>query len=116
VDTRADIYSTGCVAYWLLTGKFVFTADTAMKLLMAHAQTPAEPPSLQTEFPIPRELDALVLSCLAKDRAQRPQSARDLLERLEAVTLRQPWTEARAREWWTAHAPEEGFGRPETRE
>jgi serine/threonine protein kinase len=31
VDARADIYSTGCVAYWLLTGQLVFTADTAMK-------------------------------------------------------------------------------------
>jgi len=116
VDTRADIYSTGCVAYWLLTGKFVFTADTAMKLLLAHAQTPAEPPSLRTEFPIPRDLDAIVLSCLAKDRAHRPQSARELLQRLEAVTLSRPWTEARAREWWTAHFPEEGFRQAETHE
>ena len=33
VDGRADIYATGCVAYWLLTGQFVFSADTAMGLL-----------------------------------------------------------------------------------
>ena len=32
VDARADIYSTGCVAYWLLTGQLVFTAETAMKM------------------------------------------------------------------------------------
>ena len=47
VDARADIYSTGCVAYWLLTGQLVFTADTPMKLLLAHAHTPPEPPSVE---------------------------------------------------------------------
>jgi serine/threonine-protein kinase len=105
VDTRADIYSTGCVAYWLLTGLPVFTADTPMKLLLAHAQSPPEPPSVRTELPIPSDLDALVLSCLAKDRERRPRSPRDLLERLESVALRQAWTAARAHEWWTAHLP-----------
>jgi serine/threonine-protein kinase len=105
VDSRADIYSTGCVAYWLLTGQLVFTADTPMKLLLAHAQTPPEPPSSRTEMPIPPELEALVLSCLAKDPAHRPKSARDLLQRLDSVALEQPWTEARAREWWKLHLP-----------
>jgi eukaryotic-like serine/threonine-protein kinase len=105
VDTRADIYSTGCVAYWLLTGLPVFMADTPMKLLLAHAQSAPESPSERTGLPIPPDLDALVLSCLAKDRESRPQSPRDLLERLERVALRQAWTDARAREWWTAHFP-----------
>ena len=105
VDTRADLYATGCVAYWLLTGELVFTADTPMKLLLAHAQTPAEPPSSKTELSIPPDLDALVLSCLAKDREQRPSSARELLRRLDAISL-PPWTQSRAREWWDTHLPE----------
>jgi serine/threonine-protein kinase len=105
VDARADIYSAGCVAYWLLTGQLVFTADTAMKLLLAHAHTPPEAPSSRTEMPIPQDLDALVLACLAKDREHRPKSARDLLQLLDAVALLQPWTDARAREWWNVHLP-----------
>jgi eukaryotic-like serine/threonine-protein kinase len=105
VDARADIYSTGCVAYWLLTGQLVFTAGTPMKLLLAHAQASPEPPSAKTELPVPAGLDALVLSCLAKDRERRPKSPRDLLERLENIVLRQPWTDARAREWWQLHLP-----------
>ena len=105
VDARADIYATGCVAYWLLTGELVFTGDTPMKLLLAHAQTPPTAPSTRTELPIPTDLDALVLSCLAKDREQRPQSARDLLGRLDALPLERHWTEARAREWWRVHLP-----------
>jgi serine/threonine-protein kinase len=105
VDIRADIYSTGCVAYWLLTGQLVFTADTPMKLLLAHAQTPPEPPSSRTEMPIPQDLEALVLSCLAKNPEDRPKSARQLLQRLEAVALQQPWSDERARDWWKLHLP-----------
>jgi eukaryotic-like serine/threonine-protein kinase len=100
LDARADIYSTGCLAYWLLTGDLVFTGDTPMKLVMAHAHSPPVPPSAKTELPIPPQLDALVLSCLAKEREDRPPSARHLLERLEAITLETPWTAERAREWW----------------
>jgi serine/threonine-protein kinase len=105
VDARADIYSTGCVAYWLLTGQLVFSAETPMKLLMAHAHTQAEPPSTRTEMPIPPDLDALILSCLAKDRTLRPQSARALLQRLDAISLSSSWNETRARTWWNEHLP-----------
>jgi hypothetical protein len=105
VDARADIYSTGCVAYWLLTGQLVFTAETPMKLVVAHAHTSPERPSSRTEIPIPHDLDALVMLCLAKDRDDRPMSARDLLRRLDAIPLHQPWTDTRAHEWWKAHLP-----------
>jgi serine/threonine-protein kinase len=100
LDARADLYATGCVAYWLLTGELVFDADTPMKILMAHANERPNAPSSRTELPIPGELDALVLSCLAKDRESRPQSARELLERLQQIEVRTPWNADRAREWW----------------
>jgi eukaryotic-like serine/threonine-protein kinase len=103
LDWRADIYATGCVAYWLLTGKFVFTAETQMGLLMKHAQAPPEPPSARTELPIPRALDDLVLSCLAKDPTQRPQTARELSLRLAQMEGASAWTQERAREWWDIH-------------
>ena len=105
VDGRADIYSAGCVAYWLLTGQLVFSEDTTMKTLLAHAHSIPEPPSRRTTFAIPPDLEALVLSCLAKDREHRPQTARDLLHRLDAVPLDHRWTDQRAREWWEAHLP-----------
>jgi serine/threonine-protein kinase len=105
VDGRADIYATGCLAYWLLTGQLVFTADTPMGLLLQHAQKPATRPSARTEQPIPPALDDLVLSCLAKDPAQRPQSARELSARLGEIDGASAWTQERARDWWTAHQP-----------
>jgi serine/threonine-protein kinase len=106
VDTRADIYSAGCVAYWLLTGQLVFSAETPMKVLIAHAQTPPDPPSSRAELPIPPDLDALVLSCLEKDPEQRPKSPRDLLQRLDAIAFNREWTEERARDWWGTHLPQ----------
>ena len=106
VDGRADIYATGCVAYWLLTGELVFSADTAMGLLMHHARTAPAPPSVRTTRPIPPALDALVLACLAKDPADRPQTARELSRRLGESVEGEAWSEERARGWWDEHYPQ----------
>jgi eukaryotic-like serine/threonine-protein kinase len=103
VDARADIYAIGCVAYWLLTGHQVFTADTPMALLFHHVHTPATPPSARTEAPIPSALDDLVLSCLAKDPAARPQTARELSRRLASLEGADDWTDDRARDWWARY-------------
>jgi eukaryotic-like serine/threonine-protein kinase len=108
VDNRADIYATGCLAYWLLTGELVFTADTTIKMLLAHAHTVPAPPSSRTELPIPPDLETLTLACLAKDRELRPGTARELLRRLDAIPLQKQWTEAVAREWWKVHLPAAG--------
>ena len=105
IDGRADIYATGCVAYWLLTGQLVFTADTPMGLLLHHAKTMPTPPSALSEMPIPASLEALVMSCLAKDPAERPQSARELSRRLSELAGSADWTQERARAWWTMHEP-----------
>ena len=105
LDGRVDIYATGCVAYWLLTGQLVFTAETSMGLLMHHIHTPPLPPSARSELPIPPALDRLVLSCLAKDPADRPQSAKELSRRLAEVEGARTWTQDRARDWWVTHQP-----------
>ena len=105
VDGRADIYATGCVAYWLLTGALVFTADTPLGLVVHHAHTPPTPPSARSELPIPPALDHLVMACLAKNPADRPQSAKELSRRLAEIGGVAPWTDDRAREWWDTHEP-----------
>jgi serine/threonine-protein kinase len=103
LDGRADIYATGCVAYWLVTGQLVFDAPTPMALLLHHTQTPPVPPSARTELPIPAALDQLILACLSKDRALRPQSAKELSRRLAAIEGADDWTQDMAREWWQIH-------------
>jgi len=105
VDHRADVYGIGCVAYWLLTGQLVFTADTAMQLIIKHAHEIPAAPSLRSELPMAKELDAIVLACLAKNPAERPQNARELAQRLDAVPVRHEWTAELARAWWETHRP-----------
>jgi serine/threonine-protein kinase len=106
VDTRADVYSLGCVAYWLLTGHLVFEADSSMKMLMHHVQTPPVPPSQRTELPIPRELDDVIMACLEKDPNRRPQRAEDLLKMTIGCETCAQWNQASARKWWEQHLPQ----------
>ncbi len=103
IDGRADIYALGCVAYWLLTGRLLFEAESPMKLMVMQAKDAPVPPSQRTELEIPPELERIVMSCLEKDPAARPQTARELAELLDAFTPASPWTPERAEEWWLLH-------------
>ncbi len=105
LDGRVDIYATGCVAYWLLTGELVFEATNSTALLVHHVHTPPSPPSSRTELPIPEDLDRLVLACLEKDPARRPQSAQELSTRLAESAAAGGWTEDDANAWWSQHRP-----------
>ena len=106
IDCRADIYSVGCVAYWLLTGDLVFRGETPIAVMMHHAHTAPVPVSQRAELPIPPELDHLILSCLEKDPAKRPQSARELSRQLAEIPIAIPWSEERAEIWWSRHEPD----------
>jgi CHASE1-domain containing sensor protein len=100
VDGRADIYSLGCVAYWLLTGSLVFEGSTSMIVLVGHAtQTPA-PPSQRVEQTVPPDLEQIVLRCLEKDPSRRPQTAKELAVLLRDCSCHGSWTEEDAAVWW----------------
>jgi serine/threonine-protein kinase len=105
IDHRVDLYALGCVAYWLLTGRPVFDGETAMALLHQHIGAAPSPPSAKSPHPIPEALDGLILECLAKKPADRPDSPRELARRLDAIEGAHAWTQDRARAWWQAHAP-----------
>jgi eukaryotic-like serine/threonine-protein kinase len=111
-DHRVDLYSLGCVAYWLLTGKLVFEGSSAVKVMFGHVHTQPQSPSSRSPFVVPPELDALILECLEKDPAKRPATTAALDARLRAVPLAEPWTRERAVAWWNAHAPERYSARP----
>jgi len=100
VDGRADIYGLGAVCYFLLTGEPVFKAATAGDVCMHHVHTPPIPPSKRTEREIPGDIEAIVLSCLAKDPEARPQTAAHVRARLWASETLGKWNTDRARRWW----------------
>jgi serine/threonine-protein kinase len=100
IDARVDLYGLGCVAYWLLTGELLFVGRTSVEVLLHHAKTPPVPPSERSGRPIPPSLEALVLSCLAKEPEARPSSAEWLAARLAECDTAAAWTPAHAREWW----------------
>jgi tetratricopeptide (TPR) repeat protein len=84
-DHRADIYSFGCMAYELLTGRPPFVGPSPTRLLAAHM---GEQPRAVSELrpDTPASLADLVMRCLAKEPDFRPQQAIDLVHVLETVT------------------------------
>lgn len=103
MDGRADLYSLGAVAYYLLTGTHVFRGNTAVEVCSAHLHTPVEPPSERLGAPLPDALEELVLACLAKKPELRPASARDLLQAVQQTRLSHDWGEGEAARWWDGH-------------
>ncbi|MBA3443783.1 MAG: serine/threonine protein kinase [Gemmatimonadales bacterium] len=105
-DHRVDIYTLGCVAYWLMTGRLVFQAPNAIQLMYQHANAIPVPPSKLSEFEVPAALDHVILDCLAKFPEERPQSAAELSRRLLAALPELAWTGELAQRWWDRHHPE----------
>ncbi|HWO13674.1 MAG TPA: serine/threonine-protein kinase [Polyangiaceae bacterium] len=104
VDPRSDLYALGAVAYYLLVGEHVFRGESLIEVCSKHLLELPEPPSARLGRPLPVALERLVLDCLEKKPEQRPQSARELLERL-ALASSEPWGEKQAESWWREHGP-----------
>src|SRR3989475_850559 len=85
VDHRADIYSVGVLAYELLTGQPPFAGRTPQNLLAAHV-TEAPEAITKRRASLPPALAALVMRCLEKRPADRPQSASEVVHALDDIT------------------------------
>lgn len=107
VDHRADLYSLGCVAFWLLTGRLVFDHENPMRLMLSHVNE--SPPDVRsvTEAFIPEELARLIQACLEKSPSDRPSSAREIGKALRAITIpaEHVWTAEDAQGWWNRYRP-----------
>jgi eukaryotic-like serine/threonine-protein kinase len=98
-DLRSDVYALGAVAYFLLTGTPVFQGRP-MVVIQSHLSTAPDPPSTRLGRFLPAKLERLVLDCLEKDPALRPETADALAARLAACDDVPPWTSADAAAWW----------------
>ena len=86
VDARTDLYALGCVWYEMLAGDPPFTGRPQYALLAAHATETPEPIS-KRRASVPVQLAALLMRCLEKTPADRPQSAAALLAELGTISM-----------------------------
>jgi serine/threonine-protein kinase len=77
VDSRSDLYSTGCLLYELLTGRPPFTGDSPVAIAYQHVRENPIPPS-RVDPDVPAWADAIVLKAMAKSPADRYQTAADM--------------------------------------
>jgi len=103
VDNRSDLYAVGAVGYFLLTGQPVFSATSIVELCKHHVDTAPVPPSQRSGRAISSDLEDVILSCLEKNRARRPQTARDLSMMLLRCVDANQWAMDDADGWWTRH-------------
>jgi eukaryotic-like serine/threonine-protein kinase len=104
IDARTDIYALGAVGYFLLTGQEVFTGRTVVEVCSHHLYSTPVPPSQRLGAPVDADLEQVILGCLEKDPAERPEDARSLQRALRACRAARSWSEEEARRWFEGHA------------
>jgi beta-lactam-binding protein with PASTA domain len=95
VDSRSDLYSTGCLLYELLVGRPPFVGDSPVSVAYQHVRETPLPPS-QLDPEISPEIDAVVLKALAKDRSERYQSAKEMKDDISRLLAGQQTTAQQA--------------------
>jgi TonB family protein len=84
IDRRSDLFSLGVVLHELLTGDRLFRGDTDIEVLEKVRSAEVAPPS-RSNPEVPKNLDGVLLRCLAKDPEERYANASDLLRDLDSV-------------------------------
>lgn len=103
VDVRSDLYSLAAVGYFLLTGTDVFLTQELNTLLRSHLYVVPQRPSERLGRPIDRDLEDLLLRCLAKSPEQRVGSAQQFSLLLGQCRAAGSWTTQLASDWWAQY-------------
>jgi hypothetical protein len=90
IDAKVDTYALGATAYFLITGKPVFDGETMVEVCSHHLHSQPLPPSERLGQPLPPRLEALILRCLSKEPARRPDDD-ELLGLLRECERESPW-------------------------
>jgi serine/threonine-protein kinase len=98
-EERSDLYSLGCVGYYLLTGRRVFERENATRMVIAHADEQAAPPS-KHGVSVSEGFERALMRCLEKSPEARHADAAALQRALLDCRQDHPWTELDAARWW----------------
>jgi serine/threonine protein kinase len=93
VDERADLYSIGCIFYELVTGVPPFTSEGAGELIGAHLYLEPEPPTVHVPD-LSAHTVQLIMALLRKNPKERPQTAKELGQRLSELAQKLGWITA----------------------
>jgi hypothetical protein len=88
LDGRADLFGLGALGYWLLTGRHAYPARRLSELEKSWSKRPPAPSRVRGGVPAP--VDDLIMSLLAIDRARRPETAAEVIDRLVAIAGLEP--------------------------
>jgi serine/threonine protein kinase len=105
VDARSDLYALGAVGYFLLTGTPVFNASSLTEICDHQIRSTPELPSKRMNAEVSCDLEQLILKCLLKDPAERPQTAEELAKELDYCASATAWTNEDAAAWWDQNLP-----------
>jgi serine/threonine-protein kinase len=104
IGPASDIYSTGALAFFLLTGKPIFCGRSAPHILAAHLYE--DPPSVTAASDgVPDALGEVIARCLSKAPEDRYPDVASLRAALVESVGPARWTEQQASEWWRRHGP-----------
>jgi serine/threonine-protein kinase len=102
-DPRSDIYSLGCLAYYLLAGKLMFEGGGAVEHVFKHVNEPPIPITDRARQSVHQGLADLVMQCVEKRPEDRPADCDSILNSLESLAEECRWGRAAARKWWLEH-------------
>jgi eukaryotic-like serine/threonine-protein kinase len=111
VGPAADIYAIGAVAYFLLSGHWVFEGATVVEICGHHVHSAPEPPSSRGGVIMSAALERLVLRCLSKKPEDRPSDVRTLRRQLRDTPEYGGWDEEEAEAWWAENEASISKGR-----
>src|SRR5262245_36378403 len=105
ISPRSDLYSLGCVGYYLVTGQRVFDGRSVIDVCNQHLTATPVPPAERLGRPVPESLSTILMALLEKDPDRRVPSAQALVTLLDAIDDTERWTPEAARAWWRLRGP-----------